>query len=55
MSKEQAICSECGRPVTVFLWDGKVRNSMKDHDLCQKCWKAEKDRQRAYQFIAEAV
>lgn len=36
----------CGRKITV-TYQGKVYIPEDNHhDLCQKCWKAEKDRER---------
>ncbi len=41
-------CTDCGRPVVAW---GRARRSIKapnpDHDLCQQCWKAQRDRERA--------
>lgn len=34
-------CAECGRPVVVH---GRAPNT--DHDLCGRCWKILRDRQR---------
>jgi len=44
-------CSECGRPIVAFVIRRVSAGKRKitptlDHDLCQKCWKAELDRNR---------
>ena len=45
--RHRLFCIECSRPVIVLRpnWGG-VQKPRADHDLCQKCWKAEQDRQR---------
>jgi hypothetical protein len=47
MSKNANICS-CGRPIVAFRSKRRhgVVRPKKDHDLCQRCWKAEQDRSR---------
>jgi hypothetical protein len=44
-------CSECERRrVVVTFWHTKrTRGGKPDHDLCGRCWKAERDRQRVRQ------
>ena len=40
-------CQECGREIKVFFsGTGVTKKATPDHDLCQKCWKAEQDRSR---------
>ena len=38
---------ECGRKIVVFRSKGfkGVKQGKSDHELCQKCWKAERDRE----------
>lgn len=42
----QAFC-DCGRPILAWTkYRRKVIRPKGDHDLCQKCWKAQRDRTR---------
>lgn len=36
---------KCGRKIVVFKCKGQkgVKQANPDHDLCQKCWKSERD------------
>jgi hypothetical protein len=38
---------ECGRKIVVFKCKGfkGVKQGKADHELCQKCWKAERDKE----------
>ena len=41
------LCAECGRPVTIYnVYKRRMVKPDRDHDLCQRCWKAQSDRNR---------
>ena len=42
-------CAECGRAIVARISRSmsRVQRPQCDHDLCQRCWKALKDRERA--------
>lgn len=48
----RAVCAECGGRIVV---NGNKKNNKKtkgpkdkNHDLCQRCWKSERDRGRVH-------
>jgi hypothetical protein len=41
------VCSNCGRRIVVRrMKTGRYVKPCADHDLCARCWKAERDRNR---------
>jgi len=48
VSKATEIRCDCGSPIKARLSKGRhgVKKPGADHDLCQKCWRAARDRNR---------
>lgn len=49
------LCVECGRPIIIYLAHNNrwVKPPDRDHDLCRKCWRASRDRDRSRLLKAE--
>jgi hypothetical protein len=46
MKKQRHHCVQCGQRIVAMRWDGRVAAPPKDHDLCQRCYRSERDRHR---------
>lgn len=51
--RARSYCTACGRRIVVFYRGRAFIPRDDDHDLCQQCWKGERDRARADALVLD--